>query len=77
LLPTLVFAPVLLQAEPFETFAAFAVVAKEVVARNRPNAAANTTDLVLFEFFTICISNFLFFSLSNTGYIPASQLGKL
>jgi hypothetical protein len=61
LLPTLVFKLVLLQATPFETFAAFAVVAKEVVASTRPKAAAKTTDLVLFEFFTICISNFLFF----------------
>jgi hypothetical protein len=73
-LPTLVFAPVLLQATPFETFAAFAVVAKAVVERNRPKAAATTTALVFFEFFTICISNFLF-SLTDTGYIPESQLG--
>jgi hypothetical protein len=60
LLPTFVFAPVLLQAAPVETFAAFAVVAKAVVARNRPKAAATTTDLVLFEFFTIYITNFLY-----------------
>jgi hypothetical protein len=48
-----------LQATPFLIGAAFALVAKEVVARNRPKLAANTTALALFELFTICITSFL------------------
>ena len=38
---------------PFLTVAAFEVVAKEVVARNRPNVAASTDALILFEGLTI------------------------
>jgi hypothetical protein len=49
----LVLRPAFLQATPFLTVAAFEEVAKEVVARNSPNVAANTTALVLLEFLTI------------------------
>jgi hypothetical protein len=42
-----------LQATPFLTVAALEVVAKEVVARNRPNVAASTDALTLFEALTI------------------------
>jgi hypothetical protein len=38
---------------PFLTVAAFAVVVKEVVARNRPNVAASTDALTLFDAFNI------------------------
>jgi hypothetical protein len=38
---------------PFLTVAALEVVAKEVVARNRPNVAASTDALTLFETLTI------------------------
>jgi hypothetical protein len=49
LLPDLVFWPSFLHATPFLTVAALEVVAKEVVARNRPNVAASTDVLTLFE----------------------------
>jgi hypothetical protein len=42
-----------LQATPFLTLAAFAEVAKEVVARNKPNVAASTDAFTLFETLTI------------------------
>jgi hypothetical protein len=38
---------------PFLIVTAFAEVAKEVVARNRPNVAASTDALTLFDAFTI------------------------
>jgi hypothetical protein len=38
---------------PFLTVAAFAEVAKEVVARSKPNVAASTDALTLFEALTI------------------------
>jgi hypothetical protein len=40
---------------PFLTVAAFAEVAKEVVARNKPNVAASTDALTLFDAFNILI----------------------
>ena len=42
-----------MQATPFLTVAALEVVANEVVARNRPNVAASTDALTLFEALTI------------------------
>jgi hypothetical protein len=53
LLPDLVFWPSFLQATPFLIVAALEVVAKEVVARNRPNVATSTDALTLFEALTI------------------------
>jgi hypothetical protein len=38
---------------PFLTLAAFAEVAKEVVARNKPNVATRTEALTLFDAFNI------------------------
>jgi hypothetical protein len=38
---------------PFLTVAALEVVAKEVVARNKPNVATSTDALILFEALTI------------------------
>jgi alpha-D-ribose 1-methylphosphonate 5-triphosphate synthase subunit PhnL len=43
---------------PFLTVAALEVVAKEVVARNRPNVAASTDALTLLEALTISIPTF-------------------
>ena len=44
---------------PFLTVAALEVVAKEVVARNKPNVAASTDALTLFEALTILNPTFI------------------
>jgi len=53
LLPALPLRPSFLQVTPVLMVAAFEVVAKEVVARNKPNVATRTDALTLFETLTI------------------------
>jgi hypothetical protein len=57
--------------------AAFAEVAKEVVARNRPNVAASTDALTLFEALTILNPTFILALDAKNNLFKCSVYPKL
>jgi hypothetical protein len=67
--PDFVLSPAFLQVIPFLIVAAFAEVLKEVLASSRPNVAASTDALTLFEALTILNPTFtLCFRCHNNRY---------